>query len=305
MVFASKIFLVRPSGFGYNPETAATNAFQRPSPDDPGAVSFRALEEFDLLAEGLLAKGIEVIVSEDSRRLETPDSVFPNNWFSTHPDGTLVLYPMEAAARRRERLSRHLAVIRDAAATSGVIDLTIYEGEGRFLEGTGSLVLDNEARVAYACLSSRTDEVLVRQWAGLMGYSAEIFRAYGPDGTPVYHTNVVMCVGDGFAVVCAEAITDAAERDSVKRSLSEAGKEVIEILSAQMSAFAGNAIQLQDRDGGKLLVMSETARSSLDDAQIGAIAAHTAIASFAIPTIEACGGGSVRCMIAEIFPNRE
>jgi hypothetical protein len=305
MSFTSKVFLVRPSSFGYDPQTAASNAFQKPSSEEPDVVSARALEEFERVAEGLAGNEIEVVVADDSPQLSTPDAVFPNNWFSTHPEGTLVVYPMEATVRRRERLARHLELIREAARTSRVIDLTEYEGEGRFLEGTGSLVLDNESQIAYACLSSRTDEVLVRQWASLMDFSPVVFRAFGPDGTAVYHTNVMMCIGDGFAIVCADAIGDAAERGLVLGSLKGSGLEVIEISAEQMSRFAGNAIQLRNRSGRNLLVMSESARGCLNDGQLAAIASRSSLVSFAIPTIEACGGGSVRCMIAEIFTGPE
>jgi hypothetical protein len=301
MIFTSRILLVRPARFGYNPQTAGSNAFQK-SPDLPGGeISRRAMSEFEGVAEGIRRLGISVTVGEDSKEPYTPDAVFPNNWFSTHPDKTLVLYPMEAEARRRERDPALIEKIFRACGIERTLDLTSYEAEGKFLEGTGSLVLDHASRTAYACLSSRTDAGLVKEWAEEMKFEAVTFNAYGPDGTPVYHTNVLMCLGAGFAVFCAAAVSDATERERLRERLSSGGREVIEISPEQMSEFAGNMLQLQDLNGEKILVMSERARESLDPDQLQLILSRTRIASFPIPTIEHCGGGSIRCMIAELF----
>lgn len=301
MVFASKIFLVRPAQFGYNPQTAASNSFQKLPEYSRDESSRMALAEFDAFAAGISGLGIQVVVGEDRAQPHTPDAVFPNNWFSTHPDGTLVLYPMEAEARRKERDPLLIQKISSASAVRRTIDLSSHENEGRFLEGTGSLVLDHVAKTAYACISSRTHPGLVSEWASATGYRPVAFRAYGSDGTPVYHTNVLMCLGAGFAVLCAESITDPAERGKVIGELEAGGREVIRISQEQMAEFAGNMIQLENVKGERILVMSERARESLDREQLEAIIARTKIASFSIPTIEDCGGGSVRCMIAELF----
>ncbi|MCO6511764.1 MAG: hypothetical protein J5I65_13320 [Aridibacter famidurans] len=301
MFFASKVFLVRPSRFGFNPDTAGSNAFQSRSELPAEEVSERAQEEFDRFAERLRELGIETVVAEDPSEPHTPDSVFPNNWFSTHPDGTLVLYPMEAPARRLERAPSHVEVIREACGSQTLIDLTSYEAEACFLEGTGSLVIDHETRTAYACVSSRTDPDLARKWAETTGHGLVLFRASGGDGMPVYHTNVLMCIGQGFAVLCGEAIADDDERAAVTTALKNSGKELISISLAQMEEFAGNLLQLVTTKGEPLLAMSSRARSALTKEQLNRIGAHTAIADFEISIIEQCGGGSVRCMIGELF----
>lgn len=301
MVFASKIFLIRPSRFGFNPQTSESNAFQKPPEVPAEAVSRLAVEEFDRAAEGLASLGIEVIVARDPVEPFTPDAVFPNNWFSTHPDRTLVLYPMEAEARRLERDPVHIELIKRESGIERTVDLTGYEKQGKFLEGTGSLVIDEESKRAYACLSSRTHRDLVEVWARETGYRPVIFRAFGAEGHPVYHTNVLMCVGNGFAVLCSESITNRYEREEVVSSLKAGGKEVIEISLGQMENFAGNMIQLEDRTGSEVLIMSDRARAALSGQQLEEIGKHTRTASFAIPLIERCGGGSIRCMIAELF----
>ncbi|HUF04836.1 MAG TPA: arginine deiminase-related protein [Aridibacter sp.] len=303
MPFASKIFLVRPARFGFNPETAGSNAFQERTDLAPEDVSKRAREEFDGFAEELRSLGIETVIAKDPPEPHTPDAVFPNNWFSTHPDGTLVLYPMEAAARRLERVPSHVEIVREACGTETLIDLTSHEAEGRFLEGTGSLVIDHDTRTAYACISSRTDPDLARKWAEDTGHSLILFHAYGSDGKPVYHTNVLMCVGKGFAVLCGEAITDEEELGAVTNALESSGRELITITQGQMEEFAGNLLQLENASGEPVLVMSSRARAALTDDQLSAIERHTKIADLPIPMIEQCGGGSVRCMIAELFTN--
>lgn len=303
MFFASEVFLVRPAGFGFNPQTAGSNAFQERADLDEAEISERARKEFDSFAANLSSLGIDTVVVDDPSEPRTPDAVFPNNWFSTHPGGILVLYPMEAPARRLERVPSHVEVIREACGIETLIDLTSYEAEGRFLEGTGSLVIDHDTRTAYACVSSRTDPDLARKWAEMTGHSLVLFHAYGRGGRPVYHTNVLMCLGRGFAVLCAEAIPDDEGLGAVKDTIEGSGRELIAITLAQMEEFAGNLLQLETTDGEPLLVMSGRARAALTDEQMTRIVGHTAIADIPIPTIEQCGGGSVRCMIAELFTN--
>ena len=301
MPFTSKVLLVRPSRFGYNPETVGSNAFQRPPLSDGDDVSKKALEEFDRVADGLANAGVDVVTVADSPEPYTPDAVFPNNWFSTHPDGTLCLYPMEAEARKHERVPAHIEVIKARCGTERIIDLSHYEKSGRSLEGTGSLVIDHSRRLAYACVSSRTDPGLVSEWAELTGHSTMVFKGLGPDGRPLYHTNVMMSLGIGFAVVCLSAVPDKGERRRLTDSFEDGGRRVLEIDEEQMAGYAGNIIQLVTSGGEPLLAMSESARRSLGGELLSEIAGHTDIVSFAIPMIERCGGGSLRCMTGELF----
>lgn len=298
------VVMIRPVNFRSNPQTAASNAFQHlqgaPEADDAQAA---ALAEFQGLVSALRSADVEVIVFDDTHQPLTPDSVFPNNWFSTHEDGTVVLYPMEAENRRPERrhdiidaLSHH----RFGYRVSRVLDLSEHEHQGRYLEGTGSLVLDRRARVAYACLSSRTDRDLAERFAEELGYSLELFTAEDREGRAIYHTNVMMCVGETFAVVCPDAIVADTERRSVLARLERDGHEVVTISHAQMESFAGNMLELHDFTGRSVLAMSAAAEACLEPGQRRILERHARIVSAPIPTIEACAGGSVRCMLAEI-----
>ena len=301
MSFANKILMVRPYAFGYNPETAESNVFQKESDLSAEEVQRRALEEFDRMVEGLRSEGIEVLVFNDKPEPHTPDAVFPNNWFSTHPGGTLCLYPMEAVARRGERDPDIVEAVEKAIEVQRKIDLTPAEEQGTFLEGTGSLILDQDNRIAYACISSRTDPGLLDIWAHMMKFQTVHFHSYDSEGAPIYHTNVMMCLGDRFAVVCIESVTDEAEREKLAKSLRDSGKEIIEISFQQMYDFAGNMILLRNKDDEKILVMSQRAFDSLEEAQVKKMESYAKLLAFDIKTIEDLGGGSARCMIAEIF----
>ncbi|MCZ8129679.1 MAG: arginine deiminase-related protein [Steroidobacteraceae bacterium] len=298
---AGAVLLVRPATFASNPETLATNRFQGALA--PGEfVREAVLHEFDQLA-GLLADEVRVHVVHDTPEPPKPDAVFPNNWFSTHADGTVVLYPMLAPSRRAER-RRELV---DALATEGpyriarVVDLSHFELQGAFLEGTGSLVLDRVAHVAYACRSPRTHAAPLAAFARAMGYEIEAFDAVDDGGTPIYHTNVVMWIGDGIAAIGAEAIADREQRRRVLDRLS-ARHEVVELSHAQLAAFAGNALALRGRDGSQLLEMSHRAFHALTDTQRATIRRHARwLTAHPVYTIERLGGGSVRCMLAEVF----
>lgn len=298
---AKKIVMVRPAKFGFNPQTAESNAFQVEVALTDEEIHAKALQEFDSMAEKIRGLGIEVVVLDDSVEPYTPDSVFPNNWFSTHFDGTLCLYPMEAEARRNERNPDAIELIKREYSSNKTIDLTHYEDQQMFLEGTGSLVLDHESKIAYASLSSRTHPDLVKEWAAKTGFEVVEFRSFDENRKAIYHTNVMMCVGDRFAVICLESVVDEGEKKLVKDSLIKGGKEIVDISFDQMNSFAGNMILLQNSSEEKILVMSETARQSLQHAQISSLEKHAIIVSFDIEIIEKCGGGSVRCMIAEIF----
>lgn len=296
---ASKIIMVRPTGFGFNPQTAESNAFQQRLDLEPSEIKLRATSEFDTMAAKLRGLNVELVVIEEADGEQTPDAVFPNNVFSTHPDGTFCVYPMEAEARRLER--QLIPSIREHFKSSRILDLTCFEEAGKYLEGTGSLVLDHENKIAFACLSTRTHIEVLDFWAKEMGFEVCSFRAVDDAGMDIYHTNVMMCLGDGFAVACTSSIADPTERANFLNKIHQTKRELIEISFEQMNSFAGNMIQITDKDGARLLLMSETALHSLSPEQIERLNSYARLESFNIETIEQCGGGSVRCMIAEVF----
>jgi hypothetical protein len=305
---ARTVLMVRPASFGFNPQTAASNAFQQP-PDSPGESDLQelALAEFEGLAQSLERAGVEVLVAADTRRPEKPDAVFPNNWVSFHFDGTVALYPMLAPNRRLERREDILEqVVRDGRFhVSRTVDLTHRESEGKFLEGTGSLVLDRAHRVAYASLSPRTDLDVLGEFAQLLDYELVTFEARGAGAQPVYHTNVVMAIGTRFAVVCGEAMALPVHRDAVFNKLRAAGHEIVDISLQQMQQFAGNLLELSPA-GGQLIALSTTAWRSLDLVQRRMLESCAQVLPLRIPTIERIGGGGVRCMLAEVhLPKRQ
>jgi len=294
--------MVEPAAFGFNAETAATNRFQHPAAGTAHDVAVAARREFAALAATLRSADIGVAVAADSAEPPKPDALFPNNWVSFHADGSVVLYPMHSPVRRAERRE---AVIDAAKTQLGFverrrIDLTAEEQRGRFLEGTGSLVLDHAARVAYACRSPRTDESLMREWSRLMDYEPFLFDAATPDGTPVYHTNVVLWIGARIAGA-GLAWIPATQRDALQARLRRGGREVLPLSGEQLHSFAGNMLELEDGAGRRKLVMSAAAAHSLNKAQQQRLQeAGMQPVICAIPTIEAVGGGSVRCMLAEV-----
>jgi hypothetical protein len=306
--------MVRPARFAFNPETAASNAFQsrsaaasgRESGSGAGAAQELALREFDGLTDKLAGAGIEVIVAEDTASPAKPDAIFPNNWVSFHRDGTVVLHPMLAPNRRwerREELVRQ--VTREGGyRTSRTVDLSYREGEAKFLEGTGSLVLDRANRIAYAGLSPRTDLDVLGEFAQQLDYDLVTFEAFDASRKPVYHTNVLMAIGTGFAVLCGEVIADPAHRAAVAQKLRATGHEVIDISMGQMHKFAGNLLELAAASGS-VIAMSTTAWRSFDPVQRRILEGHGSVVAADIPVIERLGGGGVRCMLAEIhLPKR-
>jgi hypothetical protein len=297
--------MVRPAAFGANPETAATNAFQ--AAGIFGAdLRDEARAESDALAATLDAAGVEVLVLDDTPEPVKPDACFPNNWLSLHHDGTAVLYPMLAPSRRRERREEALELVsRCGFVVRRVVDLTHFEAQSAFLEGTGSLVLDHVARVAYACRSPRTHAAPLAAFARELGYAPHAFDATGPAGEAVYHTNVVMSVGEGFAVACLEAVADEAERRRLRESLQAAGREVLELDRAAMNAFDGNLLQLATRTGGRVIALSTTALAGLGAGLRSRLERYGELVAVPVPVIERYGGGSVRCMLAEVFLPRE
>ncbi len=294
----TKLLMVRPVRFGYNVQTAASNHFQNIIQGrDPQA---SALEEFDGMVRSLKEHDIPVIIVEDTPEPETCDSIFPNNWFSTHEDGTLVLYPMLAPNRREERAPEVIRTIMDAAGTKKVLDLSGWEEKGDFLEGTGSMVLDRKSKVAFACRSPRTSEVVLKEFCRNMGYRPVVFDAVERSGSPVYHTNVVMSVGESFAVLCRDVILSPEQLSEVETSLSEAGKTVVGISYGQMCHFAGNILEVKNIRGESFVIMSQAARDSLTEEQLAEIGQFGTVIPVDIPCIEAIGGGSARCMMAEV-----
>jgi hypothetical protein len=305
---ARSVLMIRPARFGANPATAETNAFQaRTMEESLTAVRERVSREFDALAAALSDAAVEVCVVDDTTEPEKPDAIFPNNWVSLHADGTAVLYPLLAPNRRTERrldvleqlVSRHhFRVVR-------TVDLSGHETAGGYLEGTGSLVLDRVNRLAFASLSPRTQLDPIGDFAQRLDYEVISFEAFDAAGLPPYHTNVLMCVGAHFAVLCTGAILDEARRDAVTRILENTGHELIDITPRQMHAFAGNMLELENRTGDKIIVMSATAQQSLDSTQRSKLERYGRTVAVPIPTIEKYGGGSVRCMLAEIhLPQR-
>ena len=295
---ANRVLMVRPCSFGFNVQTASNNAFQR-SGFESGAQE-AALREFDSFVALLRSHGITVDVIEDTPEPHTPDSIFPNNWFSTHSDGTLVLYPMFAPNRRLERKQSVMDHLIGTFDIRNIYDLTPYESKEKYFEGTGSMVIDREAGIVYACRSPRTDEDVLKEFCKLFDWDYFLFDAMDASGKAIYHTNVMMCVGTDLAVVCLESIRDLRVREEFLGLLGK--KDIVDISLEQMGSFAGNMLELQPFGERKpLLVMSSSARKSLRQEQLRMIESHCDIASPDLRIIEANGGGSARCMLAEIF----
>lgn len=296
----SKIIMVRPAAFGFNIETAANNTFQHAPQETPEAVKALAIEEFDRLVDRLQSEDVEVKVIQDTPFPVTPDAIFPNNWISFHEDGSIVTYPMFAGLRREERREEIIKDLEQEFLVSQRLDFERFESQNLFLEGTGSMVLDREHNIAYACLSPRTDPTILEKWCSEMGYTPFTFIAKYQE-QEIYHTNVMMAIGDGIAVVCLEVIEPASRGDELYTHLSSFGREVVVLRKAQIGSFAGNMLAIRNKKGEQLMVMSKSAYQSLDEEQLKMISRHARIISSDIPTIETIGGGSVRCMIAENF----
>jgi hypothetical protein len=294
--------MIRPARFESNPQTAASNRFQRKTDASPEEQQQSALAQFDDLVSDLRANGIEAIIVEDTSEPHTPDSVFPNNWVSFHADGRVVLYPMEADNRRTER---RMDIVESLDTTHGfqvseIVDLSHHEEAGHFLEGTGSMVLDRVNRIAYACLSSRTQLDVLGDFAQRLEYDVVAFDAVDREGVPIYHTNVLMNVGEKLAVICDGAIARDDQRAAVLQRLQETGHDVVSLNYDQLDAFAGNMLELRNKDGDRMLAMSQQAYDSLDKKQRCKLQDNGSVITTAIDDIENSAGGSVRCMLAEI-----
>ncbi len=291
--------MIRPVNFGFNEQTSGNNAFQVRG-DEENARS-KAIKEFDEFAKLLRSNGVDLSVVEDTPEPHTPDSVFPNNWFSTHEGGTLVFYPMYAPNRREERKPSVINFIKENFKVKRVVDLTLNEKSELFLEGTGSMIIDRDHNLVYACRSPRTDEKVLEQFCEELDYDYFLFGASDASGNNIYHTNVMMCVGTEFVVVCLDAVKDIDERENLIGLIEESDKEIVEISLEQMSKFAGNMLEVKSKEGEKLLVMSKRAYNSLNQEQVDTLQKYCRIISPNLTTIENNGGGSARCMMAEIY----
>ena len=299
MQSTNSVLMIRPCRFYPNPETAADNAFQRIADRDSDALTLMARKEFDAAVQTLRAAGVNVHVFEDTTDPEKPDAVFPNNWISTHHDGRIALFPMYSALRRRERRQDIVEELRKQYRVTEVIDYSAFEDEGCCLEGTGSLVLDHLNKIAYVSLSTRSNAKLINRFADDFGYEPVIFTSIGSDGQPIYHTNVMMCIGTAFAMVGLEMIPNKAERQQVRARLEKTGKEIVELTPDQIADFAGNGIELHNKSGEKLLVLSSRADRALTENQRERLCRYARFVPLDLPTIE-LAGGSARCMIATI-----
>ena len=298
--------MIRPVAFRMNEQTAVNNYYQKVLDGLlPATVNAKAQQEFDTFVEKLRAVGVNVTIVDDTLNPDTPDSIFPNNWISFHENGDVALYPMFAENRREERREEILDMLEDKGfVINNIVDYTSAEEDGFFLEGTGSLLLNRANRKAYCALSPRADEELFIEFCEDFDYAPVIFEAFqtvNGERKLIYHTNVMMCLGETFAVICSDCIDDKKERKMVLDNLKENGKEIILITEAQLNNFAGNMLEVRGADDKRYLVMSTSAYQSLTPKQIAQLENHAEIVSSSLDTIEACGGGSARCMMAEIF----
>lgn len=303
MQTASTVLMVEPIAFGYNSQTAENNYFQVEQKE--ADIQEKALQEFNNFVGKLRDKGIKVITVKDTLEPHSPDSIFPNNWVSFHEDGRVALYPMFAPNRRVERRADILDTVRNEGfKISEINDLSSPENEDKFLEGTGSMIFDHDHKIAYGSVSLRLDEELFRDFCDQFGYTPVVFHSFqnvGNQRLPIYHTNVMMCVAEQFVVICLDCIDDELEREKVQEIIKSTEKEIIEISEDQMHQFAGNMLQVQNEEGTQFLVMSETAYKSLTKEQIEKIESYCEIIYADLNTIEVNGGGSARCMLAEVF----
>lgn len=288
--------MIRPKRFGFNPETATSNVFQVNDETNVEA----ATKEFDTMVDILRAHDVAVEVFDDSAEPAKPDAVFPNNWISFHEDGSVILYPMAAENRRLERRTDVIDALKKKFTIDTIVDLSSHEGGGVFLEGTGSIVFDHSNKIAYACRSVRTNETLVTEVCEKLKYKRVVFDAVDENNTAIYHTNVLMSVGEKFAVVCLDAIKNEEDQERVIESLSDSGHKIIAISYEQMRCFAGNILEVKTRSGEHIVLISETALNSLLPGQVNAITQFSELLPISIPSIEKIGGGGVRCMVAGI-----
>ncbi|QNR23880.1 citrulline utilization hydrolase CtlX [Croceimicrobium hydrocarbonivorans] len=297
----SQILMIRPARFGFNSETADSNSFQENSGEEASAIQNRALAEFDAMVEKLRSKGVKILVADDTDLPIKPDAIFPNNWVSFHGRGVMVLHPMKARNRRWERRPVLVRTLKCGFQVKTILDLSESESRGEFLEGTGSLVLDRIHHIAYAALSPRTHMSALKDFCDHLEYELHAFHTLDFKGQEIYHTNVILTLGTDFAVICAEAISDEEERNSVLKTLQQSGKDLILISPEQVQNYCGNMLEVRSEEGRAFLVVSETALKAFDSSQIRQLEKYVELIPVSINTIEKVGGGSARCMMAEIF----
>ena len=297
----SNILMVRPAHFGYNAETAVSNAFQNKVELSAVEVKEKAIAEFDAFVQRLKGRGVNVMVIQDTEEPQKPDAIFPNNWGSFHADGKAILYPMATPNRQVEKRPEILSQVKEKFEVSEVVDLSKYEKENKFLEGTGSIIFDHIHKIAYACLSPRTHKDVFAELCGIIGYQPVCFTSLDSQGQQIYHTNVMMCVSEKFSVICLESIVDEQERNAVVERLEQTGHEIIDITLDQVTHFAGNMLSLTTDKNEEILVMSQSAYEVLTEEQLEAIRSYCEPFPMKINMIETIGGGSARCMISEIF----
>lgn len=306
MQITDTILMVRPANFGFNEQTAESNSFQSKDTNrDDQAIRNKAIAEFDAFVDKLRGAGVIVEVVEDSASPIKPDAVFPNNWFSTHANGYIILYPMLTPNRRLERRADVVEMLKQKYGFAKTLDLSKEEEKGRILEGTGSMILDRANKLVYACLSPRTDESLLDEYCSRIGYKKVAFTALNDNLQEIYHTNVMMALGVDFVVICLDSVKNMNSRAMLLDYFEETGKDVIEISLDQMNQFAGNMLQVSGSGGATYLVMSERAFKSLNSGQVSQIEGYTNILSADLDTIETYGGGSARCMLAEIYTKNQ
>jgi hypothetical protein len=298
---ADKFLFIRPKSFSFNAQTAQSNFFQSANGESNGIILQEALFEFDSFISILRSMNVDALVFEDTATSEKPDAIFPNNWISMHEDGTVVLYPMQATNRRSERRTDIVDSLKKKFLVNNIIDLSHFENENKFLEGTGSIVFDHKNKIAYGCISPRTDEDLFQLLCERLNYEPILFHATDPDHNAIYHTNVLMSISDSFAVVCLDSIQDSNENLIVQQKLLDSAHSVIDISLEQMNDFAGNMLAVRNRKNEQLIILSETAYKSLTSTQIKMLEENGKLLPIQAKTIESVGGGSVRCMMAEVF----
>jgi hypothetical protein len=301
MQVTDTILMIRPAQFSYNPETAVTNHFQQQTTVSTEELQRLAAKEFDEMVHVLRSHDLDVFVIDDTSLPIKPDAIFPNNWISTNSSGVVSTFPMQAASRRLERREDIIERLKESFVVTDVQDWSHHEKSGHFLEGTGSMVIDHQHKIIYACLSPRTHETVIEEFATAQGYRALIFTAHDEKGKEIYHTNVMMCIGEGFAVLCPKAITDHDERVAVAQLLEATGHENIYITHQQMNAFAGNMLQVKNKKGEPFIAMSKTAFNVLEQDKKERLEKYGKLLPINVSTIEQVEGGSVRCMMAEIF----
>jgi hypothetical protein len=301
MPLASTILMIRPAAFGFNKQTAENNFFQSPSSLTAAQLQQKALQEFDNMVAVLRSRDINVFVIDDTKEPVKPDAIFPNNWLSTSPDGIVCVFPMYAPNRRLEKRDDILELIADRFVVNDLQDWSEYEVEGLFLEGTGGMIIDYENKIIYACVSERTQGPLLEKFAAANGFNAFLFTAKDKNDQTIYHTNVMMALGDNFAILCEESIADKSELIAIRQLLESTNHTIFPIRIDQMHSFAGNMLQVKNNKGEKFLIMSQMAYDSLRKEQRQMLEAYSTLLPIAVPTIEEVEGGSVRCMMAEIF----